>query len=380
MGPSDAEYFDAAMRAPLLQRLAEETGGRFFRAADTSSLVDAITYSGRGVTVVEERDLWDMPIVLFLLLGLMGREWLYPPVAGVGMTGCALAVGGRHGRGAGDARRWRSAAGVAAGSAGLGLHAERALRRQVRVRPHGVLRRTPGAADPPWSHDYPVGETHFLNILTAVSNVPAHVEASSVMAFDDPEMFKFPVIYLVEPGLLGHDRRPGEGAARLPGQGRIPDRGRLSRTGRGQQFDFEMSRVFPDGQWQDLDVTHPIFHSFFDIATLDIVPAYPALGEKPIFRAMFEDNDPTKRMYAIANYQNDLSEYLGSIRNGSDSVVADDERGVQGRRESVHLRDNALGDTGIPPGLREKGTSSWTQSQRRSSPWIRPRTSRSPTR
>ena len=26
VAPSDAEYFDAAMRAPLLKRLAEETG------------------------------------------------------------------------------------------------------------------------------------------------------------------------------------------------------------------------------------------------------------------------------------------------------------------------------------------------------------------
>lgn len=77
VGPSDAEYFDAAMRAPLLQRVAEETEGRFFRAADTSTLVDAISYSGKGVTLVEERDLWDMPIVLVLLLGLMGGEWLY---------------------------------------------------------------------------------------------------------------------------------------------------------------------------------------------------------------------------------------------------------------------------------------------------------------
>ena len=66
------------MRAPLLQRLAEETEGRFFRAKDTSKLVDAITYSGKGITVVEERELWDMPIMLVLLLGLMGGEWLYP--------------------------------------------------------------------------------------------------------------------------------------------------------------------------------------------------------------------------------------------------------------------------------------------------------------
>ena len=36
VAPSDAEYFDAAMRAPLLRRIAEETEGRFFRAADTT--------------------------------------------------------------------------------------------------------------------------------------------------------------------------------------------------------------------------------------------------------------------------------------------------------------------------------------------------------
>lgn len=74
--PSDAEYFDAAMRAPLLERIAGETDGRFFRAADASRVVDAITYSGRGITVVEENDLWDLPLALMLMLALMAAEWL----------------------------------------------------------------------------------------------------------------------------------------------------------------------------------------------------------------------------------------------------------------------------------------------------------------
>jgi hypothetical protein len=77
VAPSEAEYFDAAMRAPLLRRMAEETGGRFMRASESDSLADAISYSGSGITVVEERDLWDMPILLLLLLSLMGGEWLY---------------------------------------------------------------------------------------------------------------------------------------------------------------------------------------------------------------------------------------------------------------------------------------------------------------
>jgi hypothetical protein len=71
----DAEYFDAAMRAPLLQRVAEETGGRFFTPSTVSSLPEAISYSGRGVTVVEERELWDMPALFMLLVGLVAAEW-----------------------------------------------------------------------------------------------------------------------------------------------------------------------------------------------------------------------------------------------------------------------------------------------------------------
>lgn len=159
-----------------------------------------------------------------------------------------------------------------------------------------------------WSHDYPVGEANLLNILTSVSHVPAHTEGSSVMSFDDPEMFKFPVIYLVEPGYWW-----------MSDQQVVQLRDYLLKGGflvvddfpswAWSQFDQQMSRAFPAGQWIDLDVSHPIFHSFFEIATLDIVPAYPQLGPKPIFRALFEDNDATKRMYAIANYQNDLSEF-----------------------------------------------------------------------
>ena len=79
----DSEYFDAAMRAPLLKRIAEDTGGRFFTPANAATLPEAISYSGRGVTVVEERDLWDMPVILLLLVALVGTEWGYRRVRGL---------------------------------------------------------------------------------------------------------------------------------------------------------------------------------------------------------------------------------------------------------------------------------------------------------
>ena len=81
--PGDAEYFDATMHAARLKRVAEETGGRFYTPDNVASLPEDLKYSGRGVTTVEERDLWHMPIVLMLLLGLIGAEWGYRRAVGM---------------------------------------------------------------------------------------------------------------------------------------------------------------------------------------------------------------------------------------------------------------------------------------------------------
>ena len=73
--PTDAEYFDATMQAARLQRIATETGGRFYTAANVTGLPEDLQYTGRGVTTIEERELWHMPVVLMVLLALLGGEW-----------------------------------------------------------------------------------------------------------------------------------------------------------------------------------------------------------------------------------------------------------------------------------------------------------------
>ena len=77
VAPSDDEYYDSTMRASLLQRVADETGGRFYTPGTVADLPDDVRYVGGGVTVVEERDLWDMPVLLLLLVSLVLGEWGY---------------------------------------------------------------------------------------------------------------------------------------------------------------------------------------------------------------------------------------------------------------------------------------------------------------
>ena len=74
---SRSEFFGAQMREPLLKRIADDTGGRFYTPATIATLPEDLAVTGKGVTVVEERELWDMPINLILLVLLVGGEWLF---------------------------------------------------------------------------------------------------------------------------------------------------------------------------------------------------------------------------------------------------------------------------------------------------------------
>jgi hypothetical protein len=73
----NTEYYDAEMRAPLLQRIAKETGGKFYTPATAGTLAEDVALSKHGVTVVNQMDLWDMPVVLVILVSLLGAEWAY---------------------------------------------------------------------------------------------------------------------------------------------------------------------------------------------------------------------------------------------------------------------------------------------------------------
>jgi uncharacterized membrane protein len=83
VAPSDEEFFGAGRRTNVLRRIADETGGRFYTPATVSALPEDISVTGAGVTLVEQRDLWDMPVLFLLLLALLGAEWAFRRTRGL---------------------------------------------------------------------------------------------------------------------------------------------------------------------------------------------------------------------------------------------------------------------------------------------------------
>ncbi len=77
VAPGGEEYRNPHQRRSLMERIADETGGRYYTAETANRLPEDLQFSGGGVTVTEERDLWDMPVLFLLLAGLLGAEWGY---------------------------------------------------------------------------------------------------------------------------------------------------------------------------------------------------------------------------------------------------------------------------------------------------------------
>jgi uncharacterized membrane protein len=70
-----AENFHTEQNRELLEHLATQTGGQYWRPADLNKLAGAIPFSEAGVTVRETKDLWDLPLVFLVLLLLRFSEW-----------------------------------------------------------------------------------------------------------------------------------------------------------------------------------------------------------------------------------------------------------------------------------------------------------------
>jgi uncharacterized membrane protein len=71
-----AESFHTDQNRELLERVASQTGGRYWKPQEVSNLADEISLSEAGITTRSTKDLWNMPVVFLALLLMRFVEWL----------------------------------------------------------------------------------------------------------------------------------------------------------------------------------------------------------------------------------------------------------------------------------------------------------------
>jgi hypothetical protein len=117
---------------------------------------------------------------------------------------------------------------------------------------------------PRWATDYPAADLNFSFRLQQMTSLKVDPDCR-VLQISDPALFRFPFVYIVEPGGLTFEEEE------------VPILRRYLLNGGFLMFDDfwgetewanleqELKRVFPDREIIDLPRTHPIFHCVFDL-------------------------------------------------------------------------------------------------------------------
>lgn len=157
-----------------------------------------------------------------------------------------------------------------------------------------------------WSHDYPRGERHFTKIVGELSTIRVRTAQSNIFALDDPQLTKYPIAYLCEAGYW----RPTDAEV-------LGLRNYLLKGGfiifddfahnDWMNFTAQMQRVLPKLKPMQLGPADKIMDSFYRITKFDF--NHPYYRNTPAeFWGYYENNDRSKRLLAMVNYNNDISE------------------------------------------------------------------------
>lgn len=167
-----------------------------------------------------------------------------------------------------------------------------------------------------WSADYPTMEQNLTEMLPELTPMDsAHLDGSNVFTLDDPELMKYPLAYLTEPGFWVPNEAEVLGLREYLDKGGFLIVDDFHYLNEWNVFERAIMRVLPDARIIPLDVSQPVFNAFFEIESLHLAyPTDPSLfGE---FYGIFEDNDPTGRLKVIISYNMDLGDYVEWAQSG----------------------------------------------------------------
>ena len=163
----------------------------------------------------------------------------------------------------------------------------------------------------PWHHDYPFGDEAFPAFLKEVTRVHTQSSAYQIVDIDSPELFKYPFAYLCEPGYLDLNKKDAGNLREYLDRGGFVMVDDFRGSRHLENLVRQMKKVYPHRDIIPLDVSHPIFNSFYMIESLDMKPPY---GNMPVqFLGLQDDHG---RLQMVIDYNNDLSEFWEWLDRG----------------------------------------------------------------
>ena len=164
-----------------------------------------------------------------------------------------------------------------------------------------------------WYTDYPTGDRNLVQILCRVTGIDVAPE-SRVIPVHHPDLFNYPMIYSAEAGQMVFDDHDAVILREYLTRGGFWMIDDFWGTFEWANFEQQMRKIFPDRTIEDIPLSHPIFHVFYDIdqkmqvpnigyAYNPGIPTWEQDGYEPAVRGIFDERG---RLLVFINHNTDL--------------------------------------------------------------------------
>jgi hypothetical protein len=159
-----------------------------------------------------------------------------------------------------------------------------------------------------WAHDFPDAEEHILQVANEATSVNSQKMAYVILRLDSEEIFRYPFLYFSEVGEMNLSEEEVVLLREYFNRGGFAMIDDFYNQRELDWFQSQMRQVFPDRGFTELSVDHPIFHTFYDIPTLESTGlSKPFRSRNPArYYGYYDDSG---RLLMIINHDNDLGDF-----------------------------------------------------------------------
>jgi len=168
-----------------------------------------------------------------------------------------------------------------------------------------------------WATDYPASDCKFMWGVERLSLIRVYDRTPHSVAIMDPELFKYPYLYVVEPGRgLGLSKEEAERLREYMLRGGFMHFDDFWGLGQKENVEFQLKKIFPEYPMKELSMKEDIFHTFFDVDTVMQIPNVSrGCAGGPFWESsddreahIYGIEDENKRLMAVITYNSDLGD------------------------------------------------------------------------
>jgi hypothetical protein len=164
-----------------------------------------------------------------------------------------------------------------------------------------------------WATDAPKADVTFIAGIKRLTNLDVR-DSHFFIPLSSKEIFKYPFLYTLEVGYMDLSLEEAEVLREYLLRGGFLVVDDFHGTYEWDNFEEQIRKVFPNCKIEEVPLSHPIFHCFFDIEQLFQVPGVQMLytgrtyekdGYDAHFRGIFDEGG---RLMVMINFNSDLGD------------------------------------------------------------------------